>query len=315
MQLLRQCNYRCVHCSQAAPHVGDQHIEPLPVEIVKGRLDELCRSGLKRVRFTGGEPLLHPQLAEVVEYAKSLGVDTSIVTNGSLLQAATRELIQAGLNSVWISLYGANRDAYAEVAKRSAPVGLLGNAIRTLSANGVRVGIYCTVDLSSSGLDLSLLSELVLKGITHVKFMQLMEQGRQLESVERSSAKLQRSALAEIASFRSAHSHTQVSVSMRSGQRDDFLASGFNIPNYLGCTAGMPDSWSVGTNGGLKPCCLMMGSAGPASLELGSGVHVIRRFPVADIRRPVSGKVCPALPEYKTQLQEEFICPLAYATA
>lgn len=316
-QLLRQCNYQCSHCSQAAPHVGDQHIEPLPVEIVKKRLDDLCASGLKRVRFTGGEPLLHPQLAEVVAYARSLGVDTSIVTNGALLRPAAHELVEAGLNAVWISLYGPNHDAYAEVAQRSAPVELLGNAIQTLSANGVRVGIYCTVDLSSSELDLSLLTELVSNGVTHVKFMQLMEQGRQLQSVKRPRPKLQRTALTEIARFRSAHSQTLVSVSMRSGQRDDFLASGFNIPDYLGCTAGMADSWSVGTSGDLKPCCLMMASEEPAGGEFGSGVYVIRRFPAVEIHRSVgdSAKVCPALPEYKTQLQDEFICPLAYATS
>lgn len=314
VQLLRQCNYQCLHCSQAAPHVGDQRVEVVPVEIVKRRIDDLCTSGLKRVRFTGGEPLLHPQLAEIVAYAKSLSLDTSIVTNGILLRTTARDLIDAGLNAVWISLYGPNQDAYEAMAQRRAPVELFGSVIKSLSISGVRVGVYCTVDLELPNLDLSLLSELVLKGVTHVKFMQLMEQGRQLRSMYRAQPKLRRTALSEIARFRAANSHITIGVSMRSGQRGEFLAAGFDVPEFLGCTAGMPDSWSVGASGDRKPCCLMMAS-GELGTSIGQGAHFLRRLPHLGIQQfaGAQAKSCPALPEYRTDEQDEFICPLAYA--
>jgi len=316
VQLLRQCNYQCRHCSQIAPHVGDQRVDPIPIAVVSRRLAELCASGLQRVRFTGGEPLLHPQLANIVAYAKSLSLDASIVTNGALLRPAVQSLIDAGLDAAWISLYGPNHHAYAAIAQRNAPVELLGNAIQTLSANGVRIGIYCAVDLSSSDLDLSLLSALVSKGVTHVKFMQLMEQGRQAQSFERVKHNLRRTALMQIASFRLGNPQTHVGVSMRSGQRDDFLASGFSVPAKLGCTAGEADSWSIGISGDLKPCCLMMESKGSTAADMNRGVHAFRRFPVAETNRSVgnSTRVCPALPEYQTEDQDQFICPLAYAT-
>lgn len=314
VQVLRQCNYRCRHCSQAAPHVGEAPIDPVPLTVLKATVDGLRAAGMERVRFTGGEPLLHPQFTELVSYAANRGIDTSVVTNGSLLRATAAGLADAGLCAAWISLYGASEGGYEAVAQRKPPVEHLGEAIQMLSGAGVKVGIYCSIDLSLAEPDLSLLTSLAIRGVASVKFMQLMEQGRQLEAGE---GPLHPGALNALRSFRSSHSHIEVRVSMRSGQRQAFKLSGFSVPGFLGCTAGMADNWSIGAGGGISPCCLMMSDSEPAvvSPPRRTREEVLHRLAGASwqLAKPVVAGSCPALPRYRSRADEEFICPLAYA--
>lgn len=318
-QLLRQCNYQCSHCSQAAPHVGHESIEPLPLEAVKLRLGRLKTFGLQRVRFTGGEPLLHPNLLQIIDYAKSCDLDTSIITNGARLRACARDLGEAGIDSVWISLYGSNDHAYAAVAQRNAPSHALCEAVETLVSNGVRVGVYCSISLSETDLDFSLLDRVVSRGVTHVKFMQLMEQGRLLDSEKHDFATLCKSSLEQVIAYRLRRPSVKISLSMRSGQLHEFLEAGFHVPVDLGCSAGSLDSWSVSVDGALKPCCLMMPSSTPdAANGRSAPTKPLRFFPSAERfvnQSSDANAACPALPHYGPHPSEEFICPLVYASA
>lgn len=295
VQVVRQCNFRCSHCSQAAPHTIDERVDDAGLIDLKKRLDELVARGLRRVRFTGGEPLLHPHLPDVIRYAASLELDTSIVTNGALLPRMADRLIDAGLGALWISLYGPTDASYASVAYRVPPSSAHSRMIGLFSNRGVRVGLYCAVDLGLPNMDLSLVSQLA-KGLSQVKFLQMMEQGRNLD-LATAPGVLHDGALLEIARFKSSHPEIEVNVSMRSGQRRDFERLGFGIPEHVGCTLGMRDSWSIDVNGSPEPCCLMMGRKAKARAEEG-------------LRHG-----CSAMPEYGIQDRGEFICPLAYATA
>ena len=295
VQVVSQCNFRCSHCSQAAPHTSDERVNGVGLIDLKKRLEELVVRGLRRVRFTGGEPLLHPHLPVLVRYAGSLGLDTSIVTNGSLLPRIADRLIDAGLSALWISLYGPTHASYASVAYRNPPSSSHASMISLFSSRGVKVGLYCAVDLGLPNLGLSLVSQLA-EGLSQIKFLQMMEQGRNL-SLATAPRVLNDGALLEIARFKSSHPEIEVSVSMRSGQRRDFERMGFRVPELVGCTLGMPDSWSIDANGNPEPCCLMMGrQANPRSA---TGSH----------------HGCPAMPEYDIRERGEFICPLVYATA
>lgn len=295
VQVVRQCNFRCSHCSQVAPHTSIEGVDGADLIDLKKRLDELVARGLSRVRFTGGEPLLHPHLPDLIRYAASSGLDTSIVTNGVLLPRVADRLIDAGLGALWISLYGPTHASYASVAHRSPPSFTHSRMIKLFSSRGVRVGLYCAVDLRSPNLGLSLVSQLA-EGLSHVKFLQMMEQGRNLD-LATATGELNAAALLEIVRFKSSHPEVEVSVSMRSGQRRDFERLGFRIPEHVGCTLGMQDSWSIDVDGSPEPCCLMMGPKAKPRAEI--GLH----------------HGCPAMPEYGIRERNEFICPLTYATA
>ncbi len=78
----RKCNLRCRHCYSDA---GVQLEDELTVEEIKTLIDELADMGLLSITFTGGEPLLHPHLFELMEYAGKKPLTVLFFTNGTLL--------------------------------------------------------------------------------------------------------------------------------------------------------------------------------------------------------------------------------------
>ena len=95
----RRCNLSCGYCSEY-----DSTSEPVPVEDLKRRIDALHRLGAANITLLGGEPLMHPDVAEIVVYAGRKS-NVSLVTNGFLLRSHVIEsLNQAGLNNLTVSV-------------------------------------------------------------------------------------------------------------------------------------------------------------------------------------------------------------------
>jgi len=95
-----QCNLDCHYCTEydnAVPHPT--------LETLKRWVTKIRELGTERIALVGGEPLVHPQIVELVGYCRELGFSTSLTTNGFLL---TRELVgaleQAGLGVMQISV-------------------------------------------------------------------------------------------------------------------------------------------------------------------------------------------------------------------
>ena len=100
------CNLRCLHCygsAEAAP--AD---EELSTNEGKALIDDLARLGTPVLLFSGGEPLLRPDLLELVGHARLRGIRPVISTNGTLLTRETAEQMKrAGVAYVGVSLDGA----------------------------------------------------------------------------------------------------------------------------------------------------------------------------------------------------------------
>lgn len=75
-----ECNLRCKYCYQKENL--NKH-DVLKVEDWKMIFDTLKQKGLQRVHFTGGEPLLYSGAKEIIQYAKQLGINTTLLTNGT----------------------------------------------------------------------------------------------------------------------------------------------------------------------------------------------------------------------------------------
>lgn len=108
----RRCNLSCAYCNEY-----DRVSDPVPLEMLISRIAALARLKTAVVTLTGGEPLLHPSLGEVVRYVRSCGMNVTLITNGFML---TRERIQllgdAGLQELQISIDSVHPD---EVSKKS----------------------------------------------------------------------------------------------------------------------------------------------------------------------------------------------------
>jgi MoaA/NifB/PqqE/SkfB family radical SAM enzyme len=97
------CNLRCVGCRYERDFMLGQQ---LSFSMVQTALSDAKLAGIETVRLYGGEPLLHPQLPDMVRHATSLGLSTYVTTNGILLRQKIDDLYAAGLRSITIGFYG-----------------------------------------------------------------------------------------------------------------------------------------------------------------------------------------------------------------
>jgi cyclic pyranopterin phosphate synthase len=103
VSLTDRCDLACVYCR---PSRNDGYLEKrLGDEAWKAMVRALVKAGVDRVRITGGEPLLHPRVTELVAFVASLGVeDLALTTNATLLEGLARPLRDAGLRRITVSL-------------------------------------------------------------------------------------------------------------------------------------------------------------------------------------------------------------------
>jgi len=101
------CNLRCKMCQYAfsdAPGYQLNQVGKMPPQLFRKLMDEI--PGHPIITFTGGEPLLHPDMADFVAYAKRYGRFCTLTTNGWVLEKRARELCEAGLDVLVVSVDG-----------------------------------------------------------------------------------------------------------------------------------------------------------------------------------------------------------------
>jgi GTP 3',8-cyclase len=103
LSLTDRCDLACIYCR---PHRQDGYLsERLDFEAWKTMVAGLVSAGVRRVRLTGGEPLLHRDLIRVVGYLSSLGLDDiAVTTNATRLEKLAKPLRDAGMRRVNISM-------------------------------------------------------------------------------------------------------------------------------------------------------------------------------------------------------------------
>ena len=139
----RTCNLRCIHCytdSDAKKYSGE-----LTTEEGKTLIRDLADFEIPALLFSGGEPLARPDLFDLVEHARSLGIRPTLSTNGTLITDDTaRQIKRAGFTYVGISL-----DGIGEINDRFRGVGgAFDRAVRGFKACvgvGQRVGLRLTL--------------------------------------------------------------------------------------------------------------------------------------------------------------------------
>lgn len=113
------CNLRCVGCRYGRDFMPGAQ---LPLPIMRDLLDDAKEAGMELVRIYGGEPLLHPDLPQMVEHSVKRGLGTYVTTNAILLAEKIDDLYAAGLRDITIGFYGvgAPYDEYVQRKERFA---------------------------------------------------------------------------------------------------------------------------------------------------------------------------------------------------
>ncbi len=108
-----RCNQDCPWCSFSKLRSESQAV--MCLETIKSLLDNLKEMGVKAVNWTGGgEPLVNTATLDAVIYAKSLGFDQGIFTNGLLLNEKARSVLLKSLTWLRVSLDGYDEESYAK---------------------------------------------------------------------------------------------------------------------------------------------------------------------------------------------------------
>jgi MoaA/NifB/PqqE/SkfB family radical SAM enzyme len=111
----RFCNLSCGYCNEY-----DKVSEPVPLDEMIRRINHLGRLGTAMIGISGGEPLTHPELDEIIRRMRRTGAIAGMITNGYLLNEARIErLNQAGLDHMQISIDNLEPD---EISKKSLKV-------------------------------------------------------------------------------------------------------------------------------------------------------------------------------------------------
>jgi len=112
---MRRCNLACTYCNEF-----DDFSKPVPIEEMYRRIDKLGALGTSVVTISGGEPLMHPELDDVIRRIRANGMVAGLITNGYLLVAGRiQRLNRAGLEWLQISIDNVNPD---DVSKKSLKV-------------------------------------------------------------------------------------------------------------------------------------------------------------------------------------------------
>jgi len=112
---IRRCNLSCKYCNEY-----DDFSKPIPLETIKHSIDVLARLGTNIVTLSGGEPLLHPELDEIIAHMRRHPIIAGLITNGYLLTAERiQRLNRAGLDHLQISIDNIMPD---DVSKKSLKV-------------------------------------------------------------------------------------------------------------------------------------------------------------------------------------------------
>jgi MoaA/NifB/PqqE/SkfB family radical SAM enzyme len=97
---IRRCNLACSYCNEF-----DGISKPVPIEMMLRRIDRLAELGTTMITISGGEPLLHPELDEIIRRIRRHGAIATLITNGYLLSPdRIQRLNRAGLDHLQINI-------------------------------------------------------------------------------------------------------------------------------------------------------------------------------------------------------------------
>ncbi|HEY2849179.1 MAG TPA: radical SAM protein, partial [Gemmatimonadaceae bacterium] len=146
-----RCNFRCVYCMPLEGLDWLPNPDILSFEEITEVVRQLAPLGLRRIRLTGGEPTVRPDLAALVRMLKSIPEieDIALSTNGVKLPELAAPLRLAGLDRVNISADSLRADRIAAIARRRVPFDPVSSAMAA----------------SNAGLDPIKLNVVVMRGI------------------------------------------------------------------------------------------------------------------------------------------------------
>jgi len=256
VSLVGACNLSCAFChNEGAPKEGKVKLEDVDVAI-----DAAVHAGFTRVQFTGGEPLLRPDVAEFVRLGRSYVDDVGVTTNGVYLPRRIDSLIDAGLARMHVSLQTESLIAAGSEQRWGIPP-WLGPTVELASGGAFRLRVNLPVPADTLPQAEAFLHAVTSVGID-VKVFAVLPEGEVREE--------------EYPLDRLEEMVERVNDSRREGDRGSVLLRGYRPPEGVRCPT-CPDrsrcmeqshSLRLGADLTLRPCLATRGW--DSSFDLGS---------------------------------------------
>ncbi len=178
ISLTDRCNLRCIYCM---PEEGIQQVHHEEI-LTYDEIERVCRSmadlGVKKIKLTGGEPLVRKNCAVLAEKLKSIdGIESvTLTTNGILLADQIDDLVKAGIDAVNISLDTMDPVLFQNITRRDEHARVLEGIRAALFYPELSVKLNC-VPLGTEKSNYIELAELAKKHRLHVRFIEMMPIG------------------------------------------------------------------------------------------------------------------------------------------
>jgi cyclic pyranopterin phosphate synthase len=176
-----RCNFRCVYCMPKEVFGRDYQFLPRAQLLDYEEIARLARAfvanGVRKIRITGGEPLVRKHVERLVEMLAPLGVDLTLTTNGTLLPQKAQLLADAGLSRVTVSLDSLDDATFRAMNDMDVPVQRVLDGIDAAAAAGLPVKVNAVI---KRGLNDDGIVDLArrFRGSGHVlRFIEFMDVG------------------------------------------------------------------------------------------------------------------------------------------
>jgi cyclic pyranopterin phosphate synthase len=171
-----RCNFRCVYCmpEEGAPIAPKEQI--LRFEEIERLLRIAAGLGMRKVRLTGGEPLVRKDIVQLVERVGSIpGIeDISLTTNGLLLPRLAADMARGGLNRVNISLDTLRPERFQAIARRGSLDDVLSGIDASLAAGLSPIKLNAVVMRGVNDDEVADFAAMTRESPFHVRFIELM---------------------------------------------------------------------------------------------------------------------------------------------
>ncbi len=179
INLTYRCNNHCVFCA-----VGNRLPVDQTLEHIMGVLDRYAAQGVDLLDLDGGEPTLHPDLLEIIEYARQRGFRTvNVTTNGRRLAYPefTRKLLASGITSLLVSIHGPDEKVHDAITGTPGSFAETMQGIRNIlkfADSSLDFGINTTLSVPNYQRIGELVGALVTVGVKKFNFQFLTPFGR-----------------------------------------------------------------------------------------------------------------------------------------
>ena len=174
-----RCNLRCVYCMPKEGLRWQPRADQLSAEEIARVVETAAQGGVKRVRLTGGEPLVHPHIVEIVRRIASInGIEeVSLTTNAMLLERLAQPLADAGLKRVNISLDSLDVDKFRQIT-RGGEIDCIWRGIAAAErAHLAPIKLNTVIVRGLNADELPALACLTIEHDWHVRFIEIMPIG------------------------------------------------------------------------------------------------------------------------------------------